>query len=292
MEENNSKSFKIHFEDDEKTQPIRQEEEVETRLPIEKPNRRLAIISIAVLCLLLVLITIIFVNLNKRISAIQSSGSSEMQNLSKELEEKLATLSGKADELNAHIDNQSKQFNQKLTSVSGDVGKSKNSLIKSIEEKASKSELNKQVQEISAKLENLKNNIGKLSTDIEALDSGLGTKLKDLSDAVGGMEKDVARLKQEMGRVSDAGINQEKLDYELDLQAKRYKTELRQAIAELERKMSSSRKGAETVKPSAGTSVKSTEDSLNIPAPKVDPSLKQTMGSPKNNNIIEEDISD
>jgi len=289
MEDNNTKSFKIHFDDDEKTQPIRREE-VSSRVPLTKPSQRLTIIFIAVPCLLVVIITIIFINLNKKISVIQSSGSSEMQSLSKELEEKMTTLSGKADELNALIENQSKQFDKKISSVSGDVGKNRNSLLKSVEEKASKNDLNKYVQEITAKLENLKNNISKLSSDIQALDSSLETRLKNLSDAVGSMENDVIRLKQEMNRLSDMGIDQKKLDFAMDLQAKRYKTELRQAIVDLEKKISSSRKEVESKKPARKASIKSTEDSLKIPLPKPDTPLKPAAGSLKGNEIIEQDI--
>jgi len=291
MEDNNTKSFKIHFDDDEQPQPIRQEEVI-SRVPLTKLSQRLTIISIAVPCLIVVIITIIYLSLNKKISAIQSSGSVEMQSLSKELEEKMSALSGKAEELNALIDNQSKQFDKKISSVSGDVGKNRNSLLKSVDEKASKTDLNKQVQEITAKMENLKNNISKLSSDIQALDSGLAAQLKDLSDAVGSMENDVIRLKQEMSRLSDAGIDQKKLDYELDLQAKRYKTELRQAIAELEKKISSSRKEAESGKQTGNASIKNTESSLKIPAPKPEPSPKPAAGSLNDKQIIEQDISE
>jgi len=291
MEDNNTKSFKIHFDDDEQPQPIRQEEVI-SRVPLTKLSQRLTIISIAVPCLIVVIITIIYLSLNKKISAIQSSGSVEMQSLSKELEEKMTALSGKAEELNALIDNQSKQFDKKISSVSGDVGKNRNSLLKSVDEKASKTDLNKQVQEITAKMENLKNNISKLSSDIQALDSGLAAQLKDLSDAVGSMENDVIRLKQEMSRLSDAGIDQKKLDYELDLQAKRYKTELRQAIAELEKKISSSRKEAESGKQTGNASIKNTESSLKIPTPKPEPSPKPAAGSLNDKQIIEQDISE
>jgi predicted nucleic acid-binding Zn-ribbon protein len=295
MEDNNSKSFKIHFDDDESIQPM-QQEEVNTRLPLKKLSQRLKIISIVIPCLISVIIIITYIHLNKKIYAIQNSGSIEVQSLSKGLEEKITALSQKADQINALIENQSKQFDKKLSYVSGDVGKNKNSLKKSLEEKVSKNDLNKQVQEITGKIEDLKKNISKFSSDIQAIDSGLRARiekeLKDLSDAVDGMKKEITNLKQEMSRLSDTGINQKELDFALDLQAKRYKTELRQAIADLEKKIASSRKETESQKKAGNASIKNTEGSLKIPPLKSEPVQKPAADSLKDNKIIEQDISE
>ncbi len=283
MENNDSKSFKIRFDDDESIQPPRKEE-VSSDLPLKKLNQRLTFISILIPCLIAVIIIIVYIGLNKKISVIQDSGSIKVQSLSKELEEKLASLSGNTDQLKELMENQSTQFEKKLSAVSGDLGKNKNSLKQSVDAKANKSDLNKHVAEISAKIEGLKKNISTVSSDIQALDASLNSKmekeLKGLSDTLAAMTSDVNRLKQEISRLSDTGIDQKKLAYELNLQEKKYKTELRQAIIELEKKISSAGKA----------SVKSTEDPLKTPLPKPNTSLKPAAGPLKGNEIVEQDI--
>ncbi|MFO7559039.1 MAG: hypothetical protein R6X10_09440 [Desulfobacterales bacterium] len=283
MENDDSKSFRVRFDDDESIPPLRREE-VSSNRPLTKLNQRLTFISILIPCLIAVIIIIVYISLNKKISGIQDSGSIKVQSLSKELEEKLASLSGNTDQLKELIENQSKQFEKKLSAVSGDLGKNKNSLKQSVDAKANKSDLNKHVTEISAKIEGLKKNIGTVSSDIQTLDSNLNSKiekeLKSLSDTLAAMTTDVNRLKQEIGRLSDAGIDQKKLAYELNLQEKKYTTELRQAIIELEKKISSARKAA----------VKSTENSLKTPLPKLETSQKPVADPLKENKIIEQDI--
>ena len=293
MEDNDAKSFKIHFDDDESIQPVRRKE-VSSNLPLKKLNQRLTIISILIPCLIAVIITIVYINLNKKVSGIQNSGSIKVQSLSKDLEEKLNALSGKTDELKSLIENQSEQFTKKISSASGDMGKNINLLKKSVEAKANKNDLNKQVTEITGNIEGLQKNISKLSSDIQALDSSLNGKiekeLKGLSDAVGGITKDINRLKQEISQLSDTGIDRKKLDFALDLQAKRYKTELRQATADLEKKISSLQKEVETRNPALKASIKNTEDPLKTPLPKPDTSLKPATGPLKGNEIIEQDL--
>jgi len=295
MEENDSESFKIHFDDDESTQPIRQEE-VSENLPPEKLNQRLTLILILIPCLIAVIIMIAYINLNKKISDIQNSGSIKVQSLSKDLEEKMTDLSGKTDQLKVLIENQSKQFEKKLSSVSVNLGQNKKSLKKSVEVKASKKDLNKSVTEINGKIEGLKKDISKFSSDIQALDSNLNGKiekeLKGFSEALDGMTKDVNELKQEMSQLPDRGIDQKKLDFSLDLQAKRYKTELRQAKADLEKKISSLRKKVESRTAARKDSIKSTKDSLKLPLPKPNASLKPLADTLKENEIIEQDISE
>ena len=66
MEENDSKSFRIRFDDDESIQPIRQEE-VSSNLTLKKLNQRLTIISILIPCLIAIIIMIVYSNLNKKV---------------------------------------------------------------------------------------------------------------------------------------------------------------------------------------------------------------------------------
>ncbi|MBW1899558.1 MAG: hypothetical protein JRI61_10925, partial [Deltaproteobacteria bacterium] len=168
MEENDSKSFRIRFDDDESIQPIRQEE-VSSNLTLKKLNQRLTIISILIPCLIAVIIMIVYSNLSKKVSGIQNSGSIKVQSLSKNLEEKLEALSGKTDQLKILIENQSEQFEKKLSSVSRDLGKNNNSLKKSVKAKASRNDLNRHVKELTGKIEGLKKNISGFSSDIQAL---------------------------------------------------------------------------------------------------------------------------
>jgi len=295
MEDNESKSFRIRFDDDESIQPVRQEK-VSSNLTLKKLNQRLTVISILIPCLIAVIIMIVYSNLNKKVSGIQNSGSIKVQSLSKNLEEKLKTLSGKTDQLNVLIKNQSEQYEKKLSSVSRDIGKNKNSLKKSVKAKASRKDLNRHVKEITGKIEGLKKNISSFSSDIQALDSSLSGKIeketKGFLDTVDVMTNDLNNLKQEISRLSDAGIDQKKLNYELNLQEKRYKTALQQAIVDLKKKISALRKKVENQKPARKASIKSAEDPLKIPLPKTDTSLKPAANAPKGNEIIEQDISE
>lgn len=292
MEDNDSKSFRIRFDDDESIQPVRQEE-VSSNLTLKKLNQRLTIISILIPCLIAVIIMIVYSNLNKKVSGIQNSGSIKVQSLSKNLEEKLKTLSGKTDQLKVLIENQSEQFEKKLSSVSRDIGKNKNSLKKSVKAQASKNDLNRHVKELTGKIEGLKKNISSFSSDIQALDSSLSGKIekeiKGFSDTVDVMTNDLNNLKQEISRLSDTGVDQKKLDFDLDLQAKRYKTELRQAIVDLEKKISSLRKEVESRTAAGKDSIKSAEDSLKIPLSKPAASKETPL---KDDEIIEQDISE
>jgi len=295
MENNDSESFRVSFDDDESIRPIRQEE-AGGNLPPGKLNQRLTIILILIPCLIAVIITIAYINLNKKISDIQNSGSIKVQSLSTDLEKKLTDLSEKTDQLKALIENQSKQFEKKLSSVSVNLGQNKKSLKKSVEVKASKKDLNKYVTKINGQIEGLKKDISKFSSDIQALDSNLNGKiekeLKGFPEALDGMTKDVNKLKQGMSQLSDAGIDQKKLDYELNLQGKKYRTELRQAKADLEKKISSLRKKVERQTAARKDSIKSTKDSLKLPLPKPNASLKPLADALKENEIIEQDISE
>jgi hypothetical protein len=104
------------------------------------------------------------------------------------------------------------------------------------------------------------------------------------------MAEDVNRINQEIHRLSESGVDQKKLDFSLDLQAKRYKTELRQAMKELEKRLSALREEIEKQGnfPKASSS---SQEPMKTPLPKPE-TPPETADPSKDGDIIEQDISE
>lgn len=248
MEENDSKGFKISFNDDEPVQsPV-----VEDRTAFiseKKPSQSMTAISVITPIVFLAILAVFYFHFDSKIIGLQNTGATKVESLTETFELKLKDLTGQTDQLKERIEKEMEQLDNQIQSVSGSLGKNKNSLDKSVSEKANKSDLQKTATELSNKIENMNNRIQQISTDLKAVDT-------EVNNQLGSLSKKMENLSDEIRQKSKEGIGKDELEFELDLQAKRYKTELKQAINALEKKLGEIQKKETTTQKSKKTSAK------------------------------------
>ncbi len=239
MEENDSKGFKISFNDDEPVQsPV-----IEDRrnfIPEKKTHQPLTAVTIITPMVFLAILAVFYLHFDSKIIGLQNTGATKVESLTETFELKLKDLTSQTDQIKERIEKEMEQLDSRIQSVSGSLGKNKNSLDKTVSEKADKSDLQKTATDLSNKIENMNNRLQQISSDLKAVDS-------EVNNQLGSLSKKLENLSEEISQNSQKGIGKDELEFELDLQAKRYKTELKQAIAALEKKLAEVQKQDEPV---------------------------------------------
>jgi len=114
MEEKDTSDFKIGIDDE--SQEHRFQEEMENTR-IKKLSNRITFISILIPCLIGVIIFLAYLDIKKRVATVHDTGTTEVKNLSKDLEEKLSDLTSKYKQLEdsfSKIENHTSSLQTKL----------------------------------------------------------------------------------------------------------------------------------------------------------------------------------
>ncbi|RJP80509.1 MAG: hypothetical protein C4522_07900 [Desulfobacteraceae bacterium] len=296
MEENDTKGFKISFNDDDLGPPpieYNEEREGSGRASSEKQFRQqITAVTVVISLVMMAVMVFFFFHLNTKIIDLQNAGTTQVESLKKISEESIKELTDQTDQLKARIQSEIDQLDVKIKSVSGSLGKNQNSLDKSVSEKAGKKDLEKTEAAIAKKIEEINRAIKNFSADLKTVDTEVNNQLKQqtssFSQKMESLSQDMAALSQEFSELSRNSVDQGKLQFELDLQAKRYKTEMKQAINDLEKKLAETRKKEEagrkaTVLP--GRQVIAPPPTLAIP-------VKPKSEGEKMDGILEKDLSD
>ena len=229
MSEEKSKEFQIRF-DEESPDTVFQDEIKNLRL--EKLSKRVTIIAILIPSFICILLLLVYFDLRNKVTANQSTGTMNIQSMSKDFDTRLNKLSSQFSEIEESLASNISSYEKKISSLKFRIYKVENKNKKLISSKAYK-----QDQDI------LKKEINSFSTKLDNLDVIFSGKLTGLSAEQNAIKKDLAKLTADISSLSSQKkINRIFLDDQLKKQEKKQQQELNQINKELENKLLSMQK--------------------------------------------------
>jgi len=274
MSEERSKEFQIRI-DEESPDTVFQDEIKNLRL--EKLSKRVTIIAILIPCFICILLLLVYFDLRSKVTANQSTGTMNIQSMSKDFDTRLTELSSQLSKIEESLASNISSYEKKISSLKFRIYKVENKNKKLISSKAYK-----QDQDV------LKKEINNFSTKLDNLDVIFSGKLTGLSAEQNAIKKDLVKLTADISSLSSQKqINRIFLDDQLKKQEKNQRQELNQIKKELENKLLSMQKQLKEFDKRLKLSGKKSQNTSKPVSP-VKPPIKNTPEKP--GKIIEKDL--
>ena len=224
MSEERSKEFQIRI-DEESPDFVFQDEIKNLRL--EKLSKRVTIIAILIPCFICILLLLVYFDLRNKVTANQSTGTMNIQSMSKDFDTRLNKLSSQLSKIEESLASNISSYEKKISSLKFRIYRMENKNKKLISSKAYK-----QDQEI------VKKEINNFSTKLEGLDIIFSGKITGLTAEQNAIKKDLVNLSTDISSLSSQKqINRIFLDNQLKQQEKNQQQELSQIKKEIENKL-------------------------------------------------------
>ncbi|MBW2604260.1 MAG: hypothetical protein JRE28_08085 [Deltaproteobacteria bacterium] len=293
MTEKESKKFEMPMDDE---IPEFQVQEELDDLKVEKLHKRITRISIIIPCLVVIIILAAYFDLKKNLSSVNTKGNMGVQTLSKELESRFSSLSIKEANLEETLDKKIAALETATASLQT-ATKEATTAIKYIRSARKKDNQNtaSAIKKIETTLASIPKDLGKISSDLKAIDKTSSAKLVIFSQFMDSSKNDLLAIRSEISSLKSSKADRTVLKD----QQKVYQLALRQVTTNFEDRIKSLEKMLNDVvkvrtsskKQSRTKSEKS--NSLNRAETKsaTNASSPKETDMPKPDTIIEQDLS-
>ena len=252
MEEKDISNFKIGIDDESQDRRF-QEEMKNTR--IEKLSNRITFISVLIPCLIGIIIFLVYLDIKKRVATVHDTGTTDVKNLSKNLEEKLSDLISNHKQLK---DSLSKIENHTSSlQVQSDEATTAIKYIRSAR-KTDNEGFNNSISKIKKNVSSINNNLKNVSSELKTFDTKFNKKLANLSKTADKISIELNKLKSDISKLSSKKVVDKKtLDSTLKNEQKLYDQKIDQLKRDIEKKINSMKTLPKTA-PSEDTTTEST----------------------------------
>lgn len=258
---------------------------------LEKLNQRVTLISILIPCMIGVILFIVYLNIKKKVSLVHDSGTTEIQNLSKDVEARLSALRLQYKDFKYSINNQVLPIEKAVTSLQDNLKKTEKNIQSFQASKVDKNELKKNLSPVQKDLKNL-------VSEIKVLKNMTDSELAKLTENINTITKSLQSLQTDLTTLSLSTIDRETLALSLEELQKLEDQKLNQTVRDLGERIDSIRKkifGFEKNSPPASIQQPPSKPA-NPPVtkPKPSPAIKpeDDTAIPKPGQIIEQDINE
>ncbi len=218
MKDKESQSFKIRLDEDEVEPGVK---DGIGDLRLKKMNQRLTLFAILIPCLIGILLIFAYIDLKNRMTNIHTTGSTEVQNLSHDIESRLSSLSMETIQLKELINTETVSLKEKNILFSIDLDKNKTALKKINSGKADKSALRQSISAVEKKIHPAKKDLEEIKSRLTRLDQKTAGEISKLKDHIRQMSKEIKNSELNIAFLSDNQIDQRQIDLALAIQEKR-----------------------------------------------------------------------
>jgi len=250
MEEKDNSRFSVRFDDDTAEEAVRRKtpppiftEFTDDEIPkIDKLNRRITIIAVAIPVVTIILFVFAYVSINT------AAGMENFKTLSQDLEKSLSDLSTKSEKLKETVETETSTFEKKTDLFTKSLNKNAaaiknldkqiNSLKKIDKSKVDKKELQSYTAKMEQEITSLKSELKSLRSDRNVLRSEMIKEIEMVQDTAGTIFNVLQKLKVDMVSLSESQITKEKLDNALQRQHEKYSHALEVVSEKFEKRLS------------------------------------------------------
>jgi chromosome segregation ATPase len=233
MTEKESKKFEMQMDDE--SQDFQIQEEIDDS-KVEKLNKRITRISIIIPCLVIIIIVAAYFDLKKNLSSMNTMGNMGVQSLSKELESRFSSLSIKEANLEESTGKKIASLEKTIASLQAET-KETTTAIKYIRSARNSDNKNTEsaINAIEKKLDSIPKDLNKISSDMKKLEQSLTEKLANISQFINNSKNDLQKINSDISSLKSLKADRTALND----QQKVYQLALRQLTSNLEDRITS-----------------------------------------------------
>jgi DNA repair exonuclease SbcCD ATPase subunit len=293
MTEKESKKFKMPMDDE---IPEFQVQEDLDDLKVEKLHKRITRISIIIPFLVVIIVLIVYFDLKKNLSNINTEGNMGVQTLSKELESRFSSLSIKEANLEETLGKKIEALEKASASLQTATKEADTAIryIRSARIKDNES-TESAIQHIEKTLASIPKDLERISSDLKAMENTSSAKLAIFSQFMDNSKNDLQTIRSDISSLKSSKADQTALKD----QQKVYQLALRQLTSNLEDRIKSVEKminelekGQTSPKKQSQSKTEKLNSSNQAKTKSAsDASFPKETETPKSGTIIEQDLS-
>ncbi|MBW2011553.1 MAG: hypothetical protein JRG68_05720 [Deltaproteobacteria bacterium] len=247
--------FKINLDDNPPDSPLQEGME---DLRIEKLNRRITLFSIFIPVLIGIILFFAYVDIKKRVTSLDDTGTDKVQSLSKEMEGRLSSLIVQYAKLESSVQKNFSSVSQTTSSLEKNLKKTTKAIDTLSTSKADKKELTQTLASIQTdfknavhKLKTADDKLGKETAKLTQHDDKFSKETAKLTQHLDKVKNDLKRIQADISALSssriekkdiDLGFENQKKDYQKQIEGLRsnfqyIRNDLRKRIRELEKRL-------------------------------------------------------
>jgi chromosome segregation ATPase len=198
-------------------------------------------------CLLVIVLTIAYLDIKNRVVKTQNTGSMGVQNLSKDLESRFSSLSLKQAKIEEELSKASKTLETATAALQVNLKKATAELKREIDAKPNRSALTAVEKETEAGIAALQKDVTGLDAALSKFDEELSGQIQIMADA---LKQDQGRLEELEGKISQLDsekINKSSMELTLGLERLALQEMVKERIRELQQKLAAMDKRIEAL---------------------------------------------
>jgi len=206
-------------------------------LRIEKLSTRITLVAVLIPCLLVVVLTVAYLDIKNRVIKTQNSGSMGVQNLSKDLESRFSSLSLKQAKIEEDLAKTSKTLETATAALQVNLKKATAELKRTIDAKPDGSALTAMKKKTDAAVAALGKEVAALDTALSKFDEELSGQIQIMAD---GLKQDQGRLEELEGKTNQLEtekLSKSSMELALGLERLALQEMVKERIRELQQKL-------------------------------------------------------
>jgi uncharacterized phage infection (PIP) family protein YhgE len=211
----NQGKFKMHLDSDVDEAPIASQVD---ELRMEKLSQRVTMISILIPVLIVVVLVIAYMDIKQRVIRTEDTGTSGVQNLSKDMESRFSTLSLRQAKLEELLKRSSDMNNQSLAKIQVNLKKLEDRLKGVGKGLASKKDLNAKLNPINKKIDNLSGAMDERNASLSEVNQQMQTTLTQMGETISDRGDQIKQLQEKLDGLDQNKIDKSALDLAMKLE--------------------------------------------------------------------------
>lgn len=208
-------------------------------LRIEKLNHRVTLISILIPVLIVVVLTIAYLDIKKRVIQTEDSGQLTAQTLSKELESRFETLALTQKVLDENLARLKDQSDQSLAKVQVNLKKLDDRMTSANKNMLSRKDMQASTDVQNQKLNNISQAMEELKIQLDQFTEAIQSRLSELENTLTADSDQVTRLEETMTAIEQNKMDKSAMDLAIKLEVLKAKQTYQVQLDDLQTRLKS-----------------------------------------------------
>lgn len=216
-------------------------------LRIEKLSTRITLVAVLIPCLLVIVLTIAYLDIKNRVVKTQNTGSMGVQNLSKDLESRFSSLSLKQAKIEEELSKASKTLDTATAALQVNLKKATAELKRQIDAKPDRSTLTAVEKKTQAGIAALRKDVTGLDAALSKFDEELSGQIQIMADALKQNQGRLEEIESRTSQLDSEKIDKPSMELSLGLERLALQEMVKERIRELQQKLAAMDKRIEAL---------------------------------------------
>ena len=205
---------------------------------LEKLSNRITFISIFIPCLLGIVIFLAYIDIKKRVTTVHDTGTTTVQDLSKDLETKLSELTSKYKTIETNISSLQTEIKEATTAIK---------YIRSAR-KSDNQNFKTSIANLEKNITDSVNDLKRISSELKTIETNHNNKTLTFSKKIDKITTIINKINSDISNLSSTKLDRKTFNFILENNEKIYDQKLNKLIKDIEKKILSSSTRSEPLK--------------------------------------------